>query len=405
MEYVTALLTVERSNTDKVGLLIAEAHRQGIPILPPDVNYSGTDFTIEDKADGPGEERRDGASGSAIRFGLAAIKNVGQSAVEFLLAARDKGGPFKDVDDFCQRVDLRQVNRRALECLVKAGALSAFGGRAQLLAAVDLMISDSQKFHSGIAQASFFDTPAFAATSINANLPQVPEAPQKEILAWEKELVGTYVSEHPLSRMWADIEKAITVLTGQIDETMAEQQVTLAGVVNFVRTIVTKKGEPMAFAQLEDLQGTIEVVIFPRVWEQTKDLWEADRILLVRGKVSLRGREPSVLVESATNQITAVVPKSPDEAPKRSVSQGPFHLHITVPRSGDSQSVIKRLGQVYELLQSHPGGDRFSLYVENGGRGRVQIDFPNDTTRHSVGLEQELRSMLGAGTIRVEPAG
>jgi len=434
VEYVTALLTVERSNTDKVGLLIAEAHRQGIPILPPDVNYSGTDFTIEDQADG--------VSGSAIRFGLAAIKNVGQAAVEFVLAAREKGGPFKGLDDFCQRVDLRQVNRRALECLVKAGALSAFGNRAQLLAAVDLMISDSQKFHSGIAQASFFDTPAFAATSIQSNLPQVPEASQKEILAWEKELVGTYVSEHPLSRMWVDIEKAITVLTGQIDETMAEQQVTLAGVVNSVRTIITKKGEPMAFAQLEDLQGTIEVVIFPRVWEQTKDLWEPDRILLVRGKVSLRGREPSVLVESATNQITSVVPRSPDEPPsplgetaprgqgspdRRSVRpegqqggraevtavqcapkdrrESPLHLSITIPRSGDLQSVIKRLGQVYELLQSHPGGDRFSLYVENGGRGRVQIDFPNDTTHHSLALEQELRSLLGAGTIRVEPAG
>ena len=401
VEYMAALLTVEHSNTDKVGLLIAEAHHQGIPILPPDVNYSGTDFTIEDKVDG--------VSGSAIRFGLAAIKNVGEAAVEFILAAREKGGPFKDVDDFCQRVDLRQVNRRALECLVKAGALSAFGGRAQLLASVDLMIGDSQKFHSGIQQASFFDTPAFAATSIQANLPQVPEASQKEILGWEKELVGTYVSEHPLSRMWVDIEKAITVLTGQIDETMADQQVTLAGVVNSVRTIVTKKGEPMAFAQLEDLQGVIEVVIFPRVWEQTKELWGADRILLVRGKVSLRGREPSVVVESATTQITSVVPKGVDPGarlpePERPVSQGPFHLHITIPRSDDLRAVIKRLGQVYELLQSHPGSDRFSLYVENGGRGRVQIEFPNDTTRHSLALEQELRSLLGAGTIRVEPA-
>ncbi|MBN1138198.1 MAG: DNA polymerase III subunit alpha [Anaerolineae bacterium] len=401
VEYMAALLTVERSNTDKVGLLIAEAHRQGIPILPPDVNYSGTDFTIEDKTDGVSE--------SAIRFGLAAIKNVGQAAVEVILAARDKGGPFKDVDDFCQRVDLRQVNRRALECLVKAGALSAFGNRAQLLAAVDLMISDSQKFHSGIQQASFFDTPAFAATSIQANLPQIPQASQKEILAWEKDLVGTYISEHPLSRMWVDIEKAITVLTGQIDETMAEQRVTLAGVVNFVRPITTKKGEPMAFAQIEDLQGAIEVVIFPRVWEQTKDLWEPDRILLVRGKVSLRGREPSVLVESVTNEITSAVPKSADEelAPLEGKGgvKSPLHLYITIPRSDDLQSVIKRLGQVYDLLQSHPGDDRFSLYVENGGRGRVQIDFPNDTTRHSLGLEQELRSLLGAGTIRVEPEG
>ena len=444
VEYVTALLTVERNNTDKVGLLIAEAHRQGISILPPDVNHSGIDFTIEDNVEG--------VSGAAIRFGLAAIKNVGQAAVEFILAARQQGGPFKDVDDFCQRVDLRQVNRRALECLIKAGALSAFGSHAQLLAVTDKMVSYSQQFHSGVQQASFFGMPAFAATSIQSNLPQIPEAPQKEILAWEKDLVGTYVSEHPLSRMWVDIEKAITVLTGQIDETMAEQQVTLAGVVNSVRTIITKKGEPMAFVQLEDLQGTIEAVIFPRVWEQSKDLWEVDRILLVRGRVSLRGREPSVLVESATTQITSVVPKDLDEgalaplgqpaaqrrgsgppgngparrpgtpvtppvakAPtggqadgqqgaRTGVGNGPLHLHITIPRGDDLQSVIKRLGQVYDLLQSHPGGDRFSLYVENGGRGRVQIDFPNDTTRHSPGLEKELRPLLGGGSIHIEPA-
>lgn len=393
VEYMTALLTVEQGNTEKVGLFIAEARRLGIEVLPPDVNRSGIDFTIEDTAAGP-----------AIRYGLGAIKNVGEGPVSAILAARQAGGPFADLDDFCHRVDLRQVNRRALECLIKAGALSPFGTRAQLLAVIDRMLSISQQAHGAARQLTMFDLPAFAATARLANdLPAVGEVSRKELLAWEKELVGTYISDHPLSRVWIDLERTITTLTGQIDETMAGQNVTMAGMVTSVRQILTKKGDPMAFAQIEDLQGTIEAVIFPRVWEQTKPLWEPERILVVRGQVSFRGREPSILVESATNEITTA--RIVDEPPSRPAARQPVYLHISIPRSADLEEVIRRLGQIYDLLQRYPGQDRFSLYVENGSRGRVQIDFPNDTTGHCVELEQQLRALLGAGTIRVEKTG
>jgi DNA polymerase-3 subunit alpha len=392
VEYMTALLTVERGNTEKVGLLIAEARRLGIEVLPPSVNYSGLDFTIEDEPEG--------IEGPAIRYGLGAIKNVGEGPVEAVLAARESGGLFQDIDDFCQRVDLRQVNRRALECLIKAGALSPFGKRAQLLPIMDRMMSISQQAHGAAQQYTMFDMPAFAVTArLAADLPPVGEVARREVLSWEKELVGAYISDHPLSRVWADLENTITALTGQIDETMAEQRVTVAGMVNYVRTILTKKGDPMAFAQIEDLQGTVEVVIFPRTWEVTRDLWEPERILVVRGRVSLRGREPSILADSVTNEITTA---HPVDGPSPSSPKGPVHLHVTVPRSGEMDSVIKRLGQVYELLQSYPGEDRFSLYVENGSQGRIQISFPNDTTGHCVELEQKLRELVGAGTVRVE---
>jgi DNA polymerase III subunit alpha len=393
VEYMAALLTVEQSNVEKVGLLIAEARRLGIEVLPPDVNYSGVDFTIEDKAEGTGRP--------AIRYGLGAIKNVGEGPVGVILAARE-ADKFKDLDDFCQRVDLRQVNRRALESLIKAGALSSLSTRAELLAVMDRMLIISQQAHGAIQQYTMFDLPTFAVTtSLVADLPTVPDIPRKEVLAWEKELVGAYISDHPLSRVWGELESTITVLTGQIDETMAGQKVTVAGMVNYVRQIVTKKGEPMAFAQIEDLQGTVEVVIFPRLWEETRELWEAERILVVRGKVSLRGRDPSIIVDSATNEIAVARPMEdvePSQPPK-----GPVHLHVTVSRSQDLEQVIQRLGRVYDVLQRYPGEDRFSLYIENGSQGRIQISFPNDTTGHCVELEQELRAMLGAGTIQVEP--
>lgn len=394
VEYMTALLTVERNNMKKIGLLIAEARRLGIDVLPPDVNDSDIDFTIEDRSADTGRP--------AIRYGLGAIKNVGEGPVSTILAAREAGGRFTDLDDFCRRVDLRQINRRALECLIKAGALNAFGTRAQLLAMIDRMISVSQQAHGAVQQYTMFDLPAFAtAANLTADLPQVPDIPRKEVLAWEKELIGAYISEHPLSRVWVDLEKTITVLTGQIDETMVGQKVTVAGMVNLVRPVVTRKGEPMAFAQIEDLQGTVEVVIFPRLWQETRELWEPDRILVVRGKVSARGQGFSIIADSATNEITVVHSPELPEPPTR--SKGPVHLHITIPRGNDLEQIIQRLGKVYDLLRRYPGRDRFSLYVENGDQGRIQISFPNDTTGHCVELEQELRALLGAGTLRVEP--
>jgi len=402
VEYMTALLTVERGNTEKVGLLIAEARRLGIDVRPPDLNHSGLDFTIEEATPQRTEDAPEAAPRSAIRFGLAAIKNVGEGPVEAILAARRAGGPFKDLDDFCRRVDLRQVNRRALECLIKAGALNSFGTQAQLLAVVDRMMSISQQAHGQARQYTMFDMPAFAATArLTADLPQVAEIPRKEALAWEKELVGAYISDHPLSRLWADLENTITTLTGQIDETMAGQKVTVAGMVTSVRKIYTKKDEPMAFAQIEDLQGTLEVVVFPKVWEQTKELWEPDRILVIRGKVSTRGQEPSVIVDSASTEITITRPR--DEPPPLPPPQGPVHLHIFVRRTQELESVIQRLGQIYDLLQSYPGEDRFSLYVEDGDQGRIQISFPNDATGHCVELEQKLRLLVGAGGLRIEP--
>jgi DNA polymerase-3 subunit alpha len=396
VEYMTALLTVERSNTDKVGLFIAEARRLGIEVLPPNVNFSKLDFTIEDEPEG--------IQGPAIRYGMGAIKNVGQGPVEAIINGRNKEGPFADIDDFCQRVDLRQVNRRALECLIKAGALSPFGKRTQLLAVIDRMMSISAQSHGAAGQYSMFDLPAFAAAArLATDLPQITDMPRREILSSEKELIGAYISDHPLSRVWASLEQTITALTGQIGEMTAGQKVTMAGMVNYVRQITTKKGDPMAFAQIEDLQGTIEVVIFPSVWEDTKDLWEPERILVVRGKVSLRGREPSLIADSATNEITTAHPADePEQAPQPT---GPVHIHVTLARSSNLEQVIRQLGQIYDLLERYPGDDRFSLYVENGHQGRFLIEFPNDSTGHCPELEQELRVLVGARAILVEPIG
>jgi DNA polymerase-3 subunit alpha len=432
VEYMAALLTVERNNTEKVGLLIAECRRMGMEVLPPDVNFSGMDFTIEDEPPVSGsldQEAERPVEGPAIRFGLGAIKNVGEGPVQAILDARETAGPFADLDDFCQRADLRQINRRALESLIKAGALRRFGTRAQLLAVIDRMLSVSQQAHGSIEQFTMFDMPAFADTiRLQADLPDVPEPPRREILAWEKDLVGVYVSEHPLSRLWPELESTVTVLTGQVDETMANRKVTLAGVVNHVRTHIARSGKKMAFAQIEDLQGTIELVIFPRTWEETQQLWEPECILVVRGRVSLRGREPSIIVDSATTHITTaqpvdapwsveteafapvelpppndavdeVVAAPPSSPTTNSATSGAVQVQITVPGQGD---VIQRLGQIYDLLLAYPGQDRVRLFVADGGRRRVQIDFPNTGVGYCLELKAKLRQLLGRGRVRVQ---
>jgi DNA polymerase-3 subunit alpha len=325
--------------------------------------------------------------------------------VEVIIAERDEGGPFQDIDDFCQRVDLRLVNRRALECLIKAGALSSLGTRAQLLAVLDRMISISQQAHGAAQQYTMFDMPAFASSArLATDMPDVADVSRREMLAWEKELIGAYISDHPLTRVWADLENAITVLTGEIDESMTGKDVTVAGLVTYVRPHLTKKGAPMAFSQIEDLQGSLDVVVFPRVWEQTRELWQPERVLILRGKVNFRGREPSLLVDSATNEVLSArpreqVPQSPP-APRSQV-----HLLISVPRTHDLAQLTRQLGRIVDLLRSFSGEDQFSLCIENGGKGRVQIDFPNDTTHHCPELEQQLRALEGVGSISVEPAG
>ncbi len=395
VEYMAALLSVERNNTDKVGQFIAECRRMEIEILPPDVNRSDLDFTIE--ANGEGNR--------AIQFGLGAVKNVGEGPIEVILAIREQDGPFEDIEDFCQRVDLRQVNRRALECLIKVGALDAFGQRSQLLAIIDPMMALSQSTHQAqeVGQLSMFDASSGFSVAMGGSisLPDVPEVPRKEMLAWEKELVGFYVSEHPLQQVAASLDGTVTAFCGEIDEEMAGQKVVIAGVVAWLRPHITKKGDPMAFVNLEDLQGNIEVIVFPKIYEKTRELWQDDKILVVKGRVDAKGRGTKVICESAQDYLLTSRPADEFERPSSAAQGRPRHLHITVNRTGKQERDSKCLGKVHSLLQSHEGDDRFSLYLVSNGR-RVQLDFPNATTGYCPAIEEALTEMLGPGAIRVD---
>ncbi len=307
VEYLTALLSVDRDDTAKIAVVAADSRRQGVALLPPSVDASDLDFVIEagtatsatagDAGTPAGDE---GAARRAIRFGLAAIKNVGEGQARAILAAR-ADGPFTDLDDLCRRVDLRQVGKRALESLVKVGALDRYGTRAALLATLDRMVSASAAHHQAqdIGQLSLFGGVVDAAQpAMVTPLPELPRDVKAE-LAWEKELIGLYLSDHPLHRHADALVETVTVLSGDIDESKAGLPVTMAGLVTSVRTLVTKKGATMAFVKIEDLQGDLELTLFPRTFEATRDLWKVDRVVLVQGKVEFRGDRAQVLVDHA----------------------------------------------------------------------------------------------------------
>jgi DNA polymerase-3 subunit alpha len=465
IEYMAALLTVERGNTEKVGMLVGECRSMGIEVLPPSVNHSGIEFVIEDRGDeDPG-----------IRFGLSAIKNVGEGPVSKIVVARETDGAFTDIDNFCSRVDLRQVGRRALEGLVKVGALDRFAARNHILAIIDRMINLSSSMHkaSSVGQMTMFDSGGFDAPQIGSILYPEPDEmediPQREMLSWEKELTGTYLSDHPIQRFLPAIKAANTTLLAELDENMHGQQVTVAGMINFVRHHQTRKGDAMAFVEIEDIQTSREIVVFPRAFEAYADLLVNGNLIIVRGKVDApEGRPPKVLADSISNELTTYsavgespvtyeattpaaalplfqsAPSSPDSATPRKPQNGhqngkrdsqpdqgqsapanvvdaevtaqikaqspptsikpqpqAHRLHITLSRTGSLAQDKHRLKRIYDLLRETPGNDQFVFYIPNGNQ-KIQIDFPNQTTHYTAHLEQRLVLILGAKAVRVE---
>jgi DNA polymerase-3 subunit alpha len=286
VEYMTALLSASKNEADKVAEYAADCRSMGIEVLPPNVNYSDWDFTVEDRPDGK----------AAIRFGLGAVKNVGVGPVEIIQAGR-KNGPFKDLTDLAMRVDLRAVGKRALECLIKVGALDDFGPRKAMLDSMDRIVSASTAHFRAVeaGQLSFFGMDTGVSEEIK--LPPIKEPDHKELLLWEKELIGLYVSSHPLAPYMDYLTRNVTHTSGQLKDVGGKEKVRVAGMVSKFRAHTTKTGKPMGFVTLEDTQGEIELVVFPQAWEKSSRLVKEDEVLLAEGKVDNDGASPKVLVD------------------------------------------------------------------------------------------------------------
>ena len=321
VEYMTALLEVELDNQDKVTNFITEARRMGIEVLPPDINKSQLAFSIEElPEDAPqrGELKQKTRypfpvpPGSAIRFGLAAVKNVGVGPVEVILRARAAGGPFTSLEDFARRVDLRKVNKKALESLIRVGAFDSFGHRARILAALDTIMAYSANHHKNrdAGQISIFDLLGEEEENPGPEimLPDIELPSERELLRWEKELLGVYVTAHPLQKLDINLRDYITQYAGLLDERYVGRRIRTGGLIHSVKEIYTKSGDRMAFVTLEDMHGTLDVVVFPRLYKETRETWVPDTVVIVDGKVDLRGANVNLLADAVYTHVDQLVP-------------------------------------------------------------------------------------------------
>jgi DNA polymerase-3 subunit alpha len=297
--YLSAVLSSESGETDKVAETIAECKRMKIPVLAPDVNESYSQFTVIKEALSQQSEDTLSRATYRIRFGLVTIKNFGQGISTAIIEERKRGGKFRDLADFLDRVKDKNLNKKSLEALIKSGAMDCFGvDRGVMMANLDLMLEYNKESHDKNSdQTSLFGMMADASTVPTLKLVDAAPAPQREKLNWEKELLGLYISGHPLDKYREMMEKKEMNIQKALTETKDGGSVVLAGIINEVRLIQTKKNETMAFITVADFSGSSEAVVFPRTYNEYKSYIVQDRCLAMKATVNTRNGERSFVIE------------------------------------------------------------------------------------------------------------
>ncbi len=410
-DYMTAFLIIHADQPEKVASAVAECRRLGIDVLPPDINSSQVSFSIQKEGAAP-----------AIRFGLAAIKNVGPGAVEPMVAERNENGEFKSIEDLCRRCDLHGINRRVIESLIKAGAFDSLGSRAVLLSNVNRIIAlaqrEQRRRESG--QSTMFDlwgeeTPVPMSS---LDLGTVEDVPVKEKLAWEKELTGVYLSEHPFSAVAGELS-AETMLVGQVDVELVGQMVDIVGMVGSVRQIFTREGKAFASAVLEDLSGQVEIMVWPKVYAETGELWQEGNIVEVNGKVRMREDRVQLSCEEV-RLYQPVEEKAEAEVKEEEVARPPAEteqaveetmpseipvenrrLVISLSQTSDAEADKASLHRIIDILRGYPGHDEVKLKVTNGSKV-TQMRFFDIQADFCPELHARLVAIVGEGSLKLE---
>ena len=336
VEFMAGVLTSIMDKTDKIPVYIQLCRQMGIKILPPDINSSAATFGIED---------------GAIRFGLAAVRNVGENAIVSMERVRAEGGKFRSLVDFCARVDMRAVNKRALESLIKCGAFDSIGTeRNQLLASLDAAMQDAARRQRDVlsGQGGLFGEETMEEVQQIAVSADVPPSTARERLTWEKEATGFYITGHPLDD-YSDTLSALLSI-GEIPNTVRKdrQLVRIGGILTSTKRFTTKKGDTMLFAELEDFSGKIKVTVFPRVFYAHVSALEPDAIIVVEGRVDTTGEEPKLLAE---------------EIWRMNEYRSSFYL---IPQTTVDRRTLWTAMQ--EIFAAHPGDH--PVYVQSEGRWR-----------------------------------
>jgi DNA polymerase-3 subunit alpha len=378
VEFLAALLTEDMGNTDKVVKTISDCREMGIEILPPDINDSHLSFRV---------------LGNSIRFGLGAVKNVGEGAIEAIIEAR-KEGDFKDLFDFCERVDLHKVNKRVVESLVKCGAFDSTGGlRSQLMSALEDAMAIGQKIQQEreSAQVSLFGVEEIIRTNGNGKgktqLPDIPEWDDKLKLGLEKEALGFFITGHPLGRYEKEIKRFATVDTATLDGRADKSEVKLCGIVTSLKELITKKGDRMAFATLEDLLGSVEVVVFPEAFAAGSEYLKSDDPLLVTGTIDKGEKNIKIMA----NEVVLLRDVSSRETKR-----------VIFTLSGDGLD-RSRLETLKGIMRRYPGNCKTLLAIEIPAQCRATIALPDSyLVAASEELSLEVKNLFGYHAVSFE---
>ncbi|MDB5169648.1 MAG: dnaE [Candidatus Saccharibacteria bacterium] len=417
--FMAALMTSDYDDTDRLAIEITECKKMGIQVLPPDVNESFVEFAVVPDPKNPDNRL------PPIRFGMNAIKNVGTGAVEEILRARKEDGQFDDLEQFLSTVNPRVVNRKAMESLVKAGAFDRFGERSKLLFNLEMMLAFAQRLQkqASSGQVDLFGNATGDVVVERAKLELQVSTEQhdtREQLLWERELLGLYLSQHPLELFEAYLSEQCTPLK-ELKPEHDGRVISIGGSIADVREIVTKNGKKMAFVKLEDGSGEIELILFPNALQQTLGIWERDRVVLVRGRVNAKDRDGNmsseakvmvddareVTVQQATGyQPTGKKPKVPKPNTKAAMP-GPGakaadakpkdqKLYIRLESSQDQA----QLTSLKQTLDSFRGTTEVVL-VLGSDSSRQAIKLPTGVDRESDAVFR-LRELVGADNIRLQ---
>lgn len=375
VHFMAALLTTEKDNTDKLVKYVNECREMGIPVLPPDVNSSGLDFTVE---------------AGRVRFGLSAIKNVGEGAIRTILTARERRGPFRSLHDLAADADLRLVNKRVLEALVQSGALDSTGGRrSQLAAVVDAAMESGQRRRADreAGQSSLFGGQEVGAPDAEerAMLPDLPDWDERTRLAHEKATLGFYVTGHPLESHRALVAEFASHSSATLRDANAQSEVAIAGIITDLKRRKSKKGDWWASFQLEDLDGLVEVMLFPKGYEAFQHALASDRAVLVTGRVD-HEEERARLRADAIHPLEGLLERSADA------------VQVRLETAELEDDLLARLRGA---LEAHRGDKHVYLEVVEAGNWRLLARAETGLrVSPSDQLTRDIESVVGAGRVR-----
>ena len=424
-EYLAAVMNAHTGQGDKIAIDGNECRRLGIPVLPPDLNRSEADFSIDVSSDGK----------PAIRFGLASVKNVGSMAVMPLVEERKENGPYRSVEDLCRRADLGSINRRSMESLIKVGALDSLGDRGSLLASVERITSLAQREArlKGSGQTTMFDLFGEAVSApINSIELEEGEVLDREKIAWEKELLGMSISNDPWIELALKARGYAVISLADIEPEMAGKSITLVGQISSHRSGLTKDGKPFAAVVLDLLDSNVEVMVWSNAYDKTRDLWYEGSLVEIVGKVRLRDDEISIICDDAKpykiedadgqpNYEDDIAPTTEAAAHTTNGASAPASSHTSNGKTGTSPSPAPApasklwirleessnpgrdehmLREVVKLLMNYPGEGRVGLRIKTDGK-TVIGDLPSVSVKYCQELHQELVAMVGEGGVEV----